>query len=159
MINTNTASSYITVDDINTLLALWDTVTQEEYDRLRPLVYPGTNIFLICFPVTSIHTMDSFNTIRDKWIPEIQLHCPDIPYVLVGTKIDLRGESSDAPFFTVSAGREIAEKLGALDYFECSSLTQEGLGDTFENAARILLKERGERRREEGCLGGWCVIS
>lgn len=32
-------------------LALWDTAGQEEYDRLRPLSYPETDIILICFAV------------------------------------------------------------------------------------------------------------
>lgn len=31
--------------------ALWDTAGQEEYDRLRPLSYPETDVLLICFAV------------------------------------------------------------------------------------------------------------
>ena len=32
-------------------LGLFDTAGQEEYDRLRPLSYPQTNVFLVCFSV------------------------------------------------------------------------------------------------------------
>jgi len=32
-------------------LALWDTAGQEDYDRLRPLSYPESNVLLICFAI------------------------------------------------------------------------------------------------------------
>ena len=34
-------------------LGLWDTDGQESYDRLRPLSYPQTDVFLICFSLVS----------------------------------------------------------------------------------------------------------
>merc|ERR1712137_778505 len=32
-------------------VSFWDTAGEEEYDRLRPLSYPDTNTFLVCFSV------------------------------------------------------------------------------------------------------------
>lgn len=43
-------------------LALWDTAGQEEYDRLRPLSYPETDLIFVCFaidcPVSLENVMD-----------------------------------------------------------------------------------------------------
>ena len=50
-------------------LGLWDTAGQEDYDRLRPLSYPQTDVFLCCFAVVS---PDSYNNVKDKWIPEVE---------------------------------------------------------------------------------------
>ena len=36
---------------------------QEDYDRLRPLSYPQTDVFLVCFSVVS---PSSFENVREK---------------------------------------------------------------------------------------------
>jgi len=57
-----------------------------DYDRLRPLSYPQTDVFLICY---SVINPVSFENVRAKWSPEIKHNNPDTPVVLVGTKSDL----------------------------------------------------------------------
>lgn len=74
-------SAPMTVDTIQVSLGLWDTAGQEDYDRLRPLSYPQTDVFLICFSVAS---PSSFENVTSKWYPEIKHHCPDAPIILVG---------------------------------------------------------------------------
>jgi small GTP-binding protein len=49
-------------------LALWDTAGQEDYDRLRPLSYPNTDVILMCF---SIDSPDSLENVPEKWAPEV----------------------------------------------------------------------------------------
>ena len=41
----------VTVDGEVCELILWDTASQEEYDRLRPLSYKNTNVVLVCFSI------------------------------------------------------------------------------------------------------------
>jgi small GTP-binding protein len=44
-------------------LGLWDTAGQEDYDRLRPLCYPQTDVFLVAFSIVS---QASFDNIQAK---------------------------------------------------------------------------------------------
>ena len=57
---------------------------------MRPLSYPQTDVFLICFSVIS---PSSFENIQNKWYPEIKHHAPGVPFILVGTKVDLRSDA------------------------------------------------------------------
>ncbi|XP_039466953.1 ras-related C3 botulinum toxin substrate 1-like isoform X3 [Oreochromis aureus] len=82
-------SSNVMVDGNPVTLALWDTAGQADYDKLRPLSYSQTDIFLICF---SLVCCTSYENVRHKWHPEVRHHCPTTPVILVGTKLDLRAE-------------------------------------------------------------------
>jgi cell division control protein 42 len=41
------------LDNQQFTLDLFDTAGQEEFDRLRPLSYPGSDVFLICYSVVT----------------------------------------------------------------------------------------------------------
>lgn len=137
-------SQLMKVGDENVNLGLWDTAGQEDYDRLRPLSYPQTDIFLVCYNVVGVASQANVAT---KWIPELQHHAPGVPFILVGTKIDLRdapdhvispADKGKLPFRKEQGVRE-AKKLGAVAYMECSALTQKGLKDVFEKAVMTVL--------------------
>jgi len=52
---------------------------QQDYDRLRPLSYPQTDIFLLNFSVIS---PVSFENVKSKWMPELEHFAPGVPYVI-----------------------------------------------------------------------------
>jgi len=141
--NYNTA---IMVDDTPYNLGLWDTAGQEEYDRLRALCYPQTDVFLMCF---SIISPSSFENIKIRWFPELQHHCPGTPCLLVGTKLDLRDDpavneglrSQSLQPIRKEEGEQLARELNCSGsgYVECSALTQRGLKQVFDDAARIVV--------------------
>jgi len=52
---------------------------QQDYDRVRPLAYPQTDVFLILF---STSNPDSFENVKSKWMPEVEHFAPGVPYVI-----------------------------------------------------------------------------
>lgn len=112
---------------------------QDDFDSLRPLCYPSTNVFMLCF---SVVCPTSYHNVVDKWAPELRKHCPNTPIILVGTQCDLRNDVkvlielahyNERPV-TEEQAKELAEQIGAIDYMECSALTQKNLKEVFDAA-------------------------
>ncbi|KAK1897908.1 Cell division control protein 42 like [Dissostichus eleginoides] len=138
-------------------LGLFDTAGQEDYDRLRPLSYPQTDVFLVCFSSVS---PSSFENVKEKWVPEITHHCPKTPFLLVGTQIDLRDDPSTVEKLaknkqkpiTPETAEKLARDLKAVKYVECSALTQRGLKNVFDEAILAALEPPETQRKRKCCL-------
>lgn len=61
-------------------IQLCDTAGQDDFDPLRSLCYPETDVFLICYSIVS---PTSYHSVATKWINEVQRHCPNTPVILV----------------------------------------------------------------------------
>ncbi|PPD99498.1 hypothetical protein GOBAR_DD03477 [Gossypium barbadense] len=135
-------SANVVVDGSTVNLGLWDTAGQEDYNRLRPLSYRGADVFLLAF---SLISKASYENVYKKWIPELRHYAPNVPVVLVGTKLDLRDDKqflSDHPgatAITTSQGEELKKIIGAVSYIECSSKTQENVKAVFDTAIKVVL--------------------
>ena len=134
-------------------LGLFDTSRQEDFDQLRPLSYPQTDVFLVCFSVVS---PSSYKNIKVKWVPEITHHCPKTPFLLVGTQIDLRNDAGTIEKLsknkqkpiTQDMGEKLAKELKAIKYVECSTSTQKGLKDVFDEAVVAALEAPEQKKRK-----------
>ncbi|KAK1311569.1 Rac-like GTP-binding protein 2 [Acorus calamus] len=166
-------SANVSVDGSIVNLGLWDTAGQEDYSRLRPLSYRGADIFVLAF---SLISRASYENVMKKWMPELRRFAPNVPVVLVGTKLDLRenkGYLADHPgatAITYAQGEELRKQIGAAGYIECSSKTQQNVKAVFDTAIKVVLqpprrKEIAKRktRRSSGCpimsfvCGSTCV--
>jgi Ras-related C3 botulinum toxin substrate 1 len=114
--------SVTTIVDGKTIkLELWDTAGQEDYNKFRPLAYPKTDVFILCFSLDSIV---SFDNVRSKWCQEICHYCPSAPIILLGTKYDLVNENRNLVTFCKAI--EMKKEIGAIRYLECSAVNQHG---------------------------------
>ena len=95
----------------------------------------------------SLASRASYENTKQKWFPELKHHCPGVPIICVGTKLDLRSdantvaklrEKNQTPI-TTEEGMEMAKTIGAVKYLECSALTQKGLKNVFDEAIRVVL--------------------
>ncbi|XP_041058151.1 rho-related GTP-binding protein RhoF isoform X1 [Carcharodon carcharias] len=143
-------------------LTLYDTAGQEDYDRLRPLSYQDTNIFLICYDVTN---PTSFENVRIKWVPEVNHFCQGAPMLLIGCKTDLRMDkerlrrlrAAQQEPITYNQGEEAARQINAVMYLECSAKFRENIEDIFKEASSAALnaikkKKSKRRRKQKQCL-------
>ena len=117
-----------------------------DYVRLRPLSYPGTDVFLVCF---SVDSPDSFVNVAQRWAPEIEHHCPGVPKILVATKVDIWDDEETIKDLkrrkitpvTHQQGEAMQEEIVAVAYKECSARTGVGIKDVFEEAIRAVIPQ------------------
>ena len=143
-------------------LALWDTAGQEDYDRLRPLSYPNTDIFIICH---SVANPVSLQNIFNKWIMEIRKYSPDAPFLIVGTKSDVRFDESmlnklrkrsiqiwsteKINDYINQQVRDLGPHMKPAYTLECSAkTTQNNLQDVFNTAMKVVLTKRSEDEKK-----------
>jgi len=138
-------------------LGLFDSAGQEDYDRLRPLSYPQTDVFLICFSVVA---PSSFENVREKWYPEVHHHCPGVPCLIVGTQTDLRDDTTMLEKLSkqkqkpvsVEMGEKLAKELNVVKYVECSARTQQGLKNVFDEAIVAALEPPPSTKKSKKCI-------
>lgn len=144
-------------------VGLWDSIGKESYDGLRPLSYPSSNLFLVLF---SVDNMESFHAIKEKWLPEITHHMPGTPWILVGTKTDLRDDPNiiaqmhakhQRGPIEYAEGKSMAAKCGAQTYVEVSSLRKEGTQELMQAILNVHIQffdsETHRARNTRGATG------
>lgn len=132
----------------------YDTPGGEDWLKMRvDVVYPNVSpdVFLVCF---SVDSETSYENARKVYVPEIKQHCPEIPFLLVGTKMDLFNQPVNSGEWRVNSSEvryQIAPKLGADQYMECSAYGTIELGNVIMQAMNTAGSSKWERRRNKSC--------
>ncbi|KAI8091395.1 small GTPase superfamily [Gilbertella persicaria] len=140
---------HVNVDERHVELSIWDTAVihdrvklgQEEFDRIRALSYSDTHVIVICY---SVDNRDSLENIPNRWLEELQEGCPFAKIILVALKCDLRQDETALKTMKligyeerIIKGLEVAKKIHAIRYLECSAKHNRGVRECFEQAARV----------------------
>uniref|UniRef100_A0A8C3CQP3 Ras homolog family member Q n=1 Tax=Cairina moschata TaxID=8855 RepID=A0A8C3CQP3_CAIMO len=105
----------------------------------------------------------SFQNVKEEWVPELKEYAPNVPFLLVGTQIDLRDDPktlarlNDMKEKPLSAeqGQKLAKEIGAYCYVECSALTQKGLKTVFDEAIIAILTPKKHTVKKR--IGSRCI--
>lgn len=118
---------------------------------LRALIYQDIDVIALCF---SIDSQLSLQNVETRWLAEMKHFCVNVPTILIGNKKDLRdqqnmnvaasfienGKPDDSVMF--EQGKEMAEKIGAFFYLECSAKTMDGIDLVLPTAGSVALQVR-----------------
>ncbi|KAK6774430.1 hypothetical protein RDI58_029669 [Solanum bulbocastanum] len=100
-----------------------------------------------------VEIVDHVSSRGGKWMPELRRFAPDVPIVLVGTKLDLRdgngylADHMGSNIITPAQGEELRKQIGAAAYVECSSKTQQVV---LQPPRRLEVSSK-KRHRSTGC--------
>ena len=128
-----------------------------------------TDLIMLCY---SVDSKDSLENVESKWVGEIADNCPGVKLVLVALKCDLRENSEDdddegagaaepdtingprekKPMIKYDQGLEVARRINALRYLECSAMCNRGVNEAFTEAARVALSVKKDREESKCCL-------
>lgn len=108
---------------------------------------------MLCY---SVDSKDSLENVESKWVGEIADNCPGVKLVLVALKCDLREQGDEdetgggeqrekGPLINYDHGLEVARRIGATRYLECSAMRNRGVNEAFTEAARVALSVKKER--------------
>lgn len=120
-------SQDVNIDNIPYRFHIWDTAGQDEFDRIRPLSYSGADAILLCF---SLDSKSSLYNLSEKWIGELNHHCPKAKIILIGTKSDLRITGNKNHITDQEANQFLTEN-NCSAFIPCSAKTGEGINEIF----------------------------
>ena len=123
------------IDNIDISLVIYDFGGQEQFKGIRKATSLGTDTGFLIYDVTN---KDSFDKLSD-WRMELFDIGGDIPFIIIGNKIDLVQERQ----VTKEMGEHLSEKLGSLAHIETSAKTGEKVEESFGLLARETLKRYG----------------
>eukprot|EP00299_Pterocystis_sp_00344_P019192 c9548_g1_i3.p1 GENE.c9548_g1_i3~~c9548_g1_i3.p1 ORF type:complete len:234 (+),score=34.95 c9548_g1_i3:48-704(+) len=127
------SETVVTVDGEQSVLSIWSIVGQEEYNNIRKLNYPQSQVFLLGF---SVKSWTSFQNAESVWASELRYLEPKVPIILFASHCESRNDPK-VKSVPLEEGQRLANRIGAKGYIEVSARTQTRINELFEMAVRV----------------------
>nr|XP_054924651.1 ras-like GTP-binding protein rhoA isoform X2 [Dermacentor andersoni] len=135
-------------------LVIWDTGDSDLLcDPHRASCYAEADVVLICFSVRDIF---SGSEVPTRWATEVRHFNPNVPVLLVATQMDLREDPVTVQELaqikcrpsSVAEGLQLAQKIQAAHYVECSALDLASVRKVFESVLHTCLRTTQSRQKK-----------
>ncbi|MBD3230382.1 MAG: GTP-binding protein [Candidatus Lokiarchaeota archaeon] len=123
----NVYEKRISYKDSEISLMIYDIGGQEKFREVRKKYAEGANTAFIVYDITNL---ESFENIVN-WRNDLEQFSGDIPFVLIGNKVDLENSRK----VSKEKGLELSKEINALDFIETSAKTGESVQKAFEECA------------------------
>ncbi|XP_065280958.1 ras-like GTP-binding protein rhoA isoform X3 [Dermacentor albipictus] len=135
-------------------LVIWDTGDSDLLcDPHRASCYAEADVVLVCFSVRDIF---SGSEVPTRWATEVRHFNPNVPVLLVATQMDLREDPVTVQELaqikcrpsSVAEGLQLAQKIQAAHYVECSALDLASVRKVFESVLHTCLRTTQSRQKK-----------
>jgi len=130
---------------------VWDTAGQEQFEMLRKMAYPASNVVVLGFCMTDKDSLQNILHGDGAWTKEITNNIgPYDSWVLVGTKSDLWDEWKDddakkAKCVTMEDCYKVAEELKAKSFLATSAKTHTNMAELQTAILRAAIANRDKK--------------
>ena len=114
----------------NYYMMIVDMSGRKEHEKMRPIAFTATNVFLMFF---AIDNKESYDNILNNHYPAMMKYAPRAKIILVGTKSDLRS-TGNTNLISQQDGEQLAVQIQAEKYMECSTINNTGVNEIIEIA-------------------------
>ena len=127
------------IDGDECQLFIWDIAGQNTFHFLRPAFYQGSRAAIVVYSLEeTYHGKKSFEHI-DEWHDDINLHCGNLPTILLGNKMDLVDEHN----LKEKKVLKLVKKRDLIGYYRTSAKTGVGVIQAFQE----IIKELHDRAK------------
>ncbi|MHA1784383.1 MAG: Rab family GTPase [Candidatus Helarchaeota archaeon] len=109
-------------------LLIWDIGGQAIFKEIRESYLEGSHCALLVYDVTNQTSFDNL----ENWLSELKKFTGDVPFVLVGNKIDLEKDR----VIPKEKGEAKAKEIGAINFYETSAKEGTAVDSAFEDITK-----------------------